>query len=34
MNPACIKTGGRRGRSHKGRKGRKGRFTRRSAGRR
>ena len=37
MNPACLKTGGRRTRSRKGRKGRKarkGRFTRRSAGRR
>ena len=34
MNPACLKTGGRRTRSRKGRKARKGRFTRRSAGRR
>jgi hypothetical protein len=37
MNPACVKTGGRRThrtRSRKGRKVRKGRFTRRSAGRR
>ena len=34
MNPACLKTGGRRTRSRKGRKARKRRFTRRSAGRR